>query len=86
MTKGYFLVEAEWGAKGYVDTMEIFDVVSETFFAGPELQIARYGHANVPVMKNDNQVLLLDGWLQWHDGDEEEIPCTSEFLDVQKNR
>ena len=69
------------GGKG-LDTTEIFDVVSENFFAGPELQMARYGHANV--MTNDNQVLLVGGWLQWHDGEEEEISCTSEFLYAQK--
>jgi hypothetical protein len=53
-----------------LNTTEIFDVVSETFFAGPELEMARYGHANI--MTRENQVLLIGGFMQWHDGEEEE--------------
>jgi hypothetical protein len=58
-----------------LNTTEIFDIVSETFFAGPELEMARYGHANVMTLKN--QVLLVGGIMQWHDGEEEEESCTS---------
>ena len=58
-----------------LNTTEIFDIVSETFFAGPELEMARYGHASVMTLKN--QVLLVGGIMQWHDGEEEEESCTS---------
>ena len=35
-----------------LDTTEIFDIVSEKFFSGPALQVARYGHANVRINEN----------------------------------